>query len=124
MRAIPILIASLISSSVAWAGEEPGMPPATLTAAEVHRYLQPYRNEIRGCYQASAEGGSLQLDLIIHRDGSVYQLVVTTPKVAPRAAKSIDRCIRSLATKWQFPVRRELTTVTVPYRFSATIAAA
>jgi hypothetical protein len=124
MRAIPILIACLISSSIARAGEEAGTPPATLTAAEVHRALQPYRNEIRGCYQASAEAGSLQLDLIIHRDGSVYQLIVTTPKVAPRAARTIDRCIRQLSTRWQFPVRGALTTITVPYRFTASIAAA
>lgn len=125
MRAIPILVSCLVATSAHAGGG--GTPvsndePKTLTAVEVNHYIQPYRNEIRSCYLASASGGTLDLSLIIHRDGSVYQLTVVTRHLAPRAARRIDRCIQKLSARWHFPVRRGFTTVTVPFRFVKTVA--
>jgi hypothetical protein len=127
MRAMPIVISCLMASAAYGEGGRPVVPtePATLTAREVTRYIQPYRDQIRGCYLASASGGSLELGLVIHRDGSVSQLTLGMPKnLAPRAARSIDRCIRALSMQWHFPARAAFTTVTVPFRFAETLAAA
>jgi hypothetical protein len=125
MRTIPILVSLCAMTAVATAGGEQASPPEdgrTLTGAEIDRYLAPYRAEIRHCYLGSATGGSLDLQMIIHRDGSVYQLKVITPGIAPRAARRIDRCIQKLAREWHFPVRRGFTHATVPFRFVRTIA--
>lgn len=125
MRAIPILVSCLVARAAYAGGGSTSVSnddARTLTAAEVNHYMQPYRNEIRSCYLTSASGGTLALDLIIHRDGSVYQLTVATPNLAPRAARRIDRCIRRLSARWHFPVRRGFTTVTVPFRFVKTVA--
>jgi hypothetical protein len=125
MRVLPILVSCLVATT-AYAGS--GTKSAsdedspTLTGAEVDHYLQPYKAEIRGCYLSSASGGKLDLEMIIHRDGSVFELTVVTPKLAPRAARHIDRCIRTLSARWHFPARRGFTTVTVPFRFVKTVA--
>jgi hypothetical protein len=125
MRAIPILVSCLVASTAYAGGESTSVSndeSKTLTAAEVNHYIQPYRNEIRSCYLTSASGGTLALDMIIHRDGSVFHLAVVTTNLAPRAARRIDRCIRRLSARWHFPVRRGFTTVTVPFNFVKTVA--
>ena len=125
MRAIPVLMSCLVASTAYAGGGSPSVSndeAKTLTATEVNHYIQPYRNEIRSCYLASASGGTLDLNLIIHRDGSVFELKVVTPNLSSRAARSIDRCIQKLSTRWHFPVRRGFTTVTVPFRFVKTVA--
>lgn len=127
MRAIPILLTCLMASAAYGEGQSPSVPPAeqgTLTTREVNRALRPYRDEIRGCYLASAEGGTLDLRLTIHRDGSVDRIAIATRNLAPRAARQIDSCIRALSVRWQFPERPVFTTVTVPFRFTAALAAA
>lgn len=92
----------------------------TLTAKEVERYLEPYVEGIRNCYLRAGKPPSsrmMRLELIIHRDGSVYRLRVITPKLARAAARKVDGCVRKASKEWHFPPRAGFTHVTIPFFF-------
>jgi hypothetical protein len=92
----------------------------TLTAKEVDRYLEPYVDRIRACYLGRGKPPAtrlLRLELIIHRDGSVFRLGVVTPQLARATARKVEACVRAEAAGWHFPVRRGFTHVAVPFYF-------
>lgn len=92
----------------------------TLTANDVERYLAPYVNEVRDCYLNKVKPPAtrtLRLELIIHRDGTVFRLGVIAPQVPKPIARKIETCIRAAASEWHFPPRSGFTHVTVPFFF-------
>lgn len=92
----------------------------TLTAKDVERYLAPYVKTIRTCYLDNVKPQAtrtLRLELIIHRDGSVFRLGVITPQVPKPIARKVEMCIRAAASEWHFPPRSGFTHVTVPFFF-------
>ena len=95
-----------------------------LTAKELRNYIQPYVVGIRDCYVTKAKlgDGSLRLELIIHRDGSVFKFSFTAPKVSAGARQQLDRCLRPLSETWHFPVRRGFTSAVIPFLFVKTRA--
>jgi hypothetical protein len=118
MRTITIAIISIIvlaATSARNALADDGDEAMTLTAAEVGRYMLPYYPEVRGCILQVTDGGRIDLNLTIHRDGSVFQLAIATRGVSQRSARRLDRCLRRLASTWHFPVRRGFTNAVVPY---------
>ena len=95
----------------------------TMSATEVGNYFEPYAAGTRACYFRNARsGGELKLDMIVHRDGSVFALRVATPDVNKRASRAIDACIQKLATAWHFPPRPGFTHAVVPFLFQKTDA--
>lgn len=106
-------------------------PPAagddrTLTAAELDRYFEPYVPQVRACYLASARGpratGAVRLEIIIHRDGSVWKLGVVAPGVTGVSGVRLERCVQKAARSWHFPVRAGFTTAAIPFYFQRTHA--
>ena len=95
-----------------------------LTAKELRKYIQPYMPGIRDCYVAKAKSGdgSLRLELIIHRDGSVFKFAFTAPNVSAGTRQQLDRCLRPLSETWHFPVRRGFTSAVIPFLFVKTRA--
>lgn len=94
----------------------------TLTAAEVGRYADGYVPAVKQCYlthTAKAKGatGAVRLELIIHRDGSVFALTVVAPGVTGKALRKLDGCVQKQAASWHFPVRRGFTSVVIPFVF-------
>jgi len=100
----------------------------TLTAAEVDHYIAGYIPQIKTCYldqvgKAKAATGALRLEMIIHRDGSVFKLSVLAPGVTGKRLRRLDACVRKQAADWHFPVRRGFTSTVVPFFFQKTTAA-
>lgn len=91
----------------------------SLTAKELRKYIAPYVPGIRDCYLAKAKlgPGTLRLELIIHRDGSVVRFGFTASKASATARQQLDRCLRPLSETWHFPVRRGFTTAVIPFHF-------
>lgn len=96
----------------------------SLTAKELHKYFEPYLVGIRDCYAANAKtgDGTLRLELIIHRDGTVFKFGFTAPGVPSKAIQELDHCLRPLSETWHFPVRRGFTSAVVPFLFVHTHA--
>jgi len=98
----------------------------TLEPVEVEAHVKPYFSEIEKCYVGAAGdirgAGKLELDLVIHRDGSVFSLKVATPGLAMAQAHRIENCVRGAVENAKFPVRRDFTTAIVPYFFQHTMA--
>lgn len=99
----------------------------TLSAEEVERYVAPYFPAVRTCFLTHAKAarkatGELRIELVIHRDGSVFQSTVGTPGVVGAARKRLEACVRKQVTAWRFPVRKRFTTALVPYHFHKTTA--
>ncbi len=99
----------------------------TLAAEEVERYVAPYFPAIRTCYLTHAKAarkatGELRIELVIHRNGSIFQSTVATPGVVGAARKRLEACVRKEVTAWRFPVRKRFTTALVPYHFHKTTA--
>ncbi len=92
----------------------------TLTAKDVERYLEPYVEGIRKCYLSAGRPPStrlMRLELIIHRDGSIFRLRVITPQLSRPAARKIETCVRTASKEWRFPARSGFTHVTIPFFF-------
>lgn len=92
----------------------------TLTAKDVERYLEPYVDGIRKCYLSVGQPPStrmMRLELIIHRDGSIFRMQVITPKLSRPAARKVEACVRTAAKEWRFPPRSGFTHVAVPFFF-------
>lgn len=106
---------------VARASAGPDDPDKTLTARDVQKYFEPYVPEVRSCYLNHARGknltGELRLELIIHRNGSIYRFGFVAPGVDKPAHRRLDACLRALVPTWRFPVRTGFTTAVVPFLF-------
>jgi len=101
------------------AGGDPDQP--TLTATDLQKYFAPYIPEVKQCYadstRATGADGRLRLELIIHRDGTVFRFDFVAPGVTGARLNKLDGCLRSLSEKWHFPVRRGFTTAVMPFLF-------
>lgn len=132
----PLLLTLVFASSTAWAGEpglHPDVPPGvrhaprgdestlTLGVEQLQRYSAVYQPQVRACYTQHARGpratGELSLEMIIHRDGTVWRLAVVAPGVTGVAYRRLDACIREQVATWHFPVRRGFTDAILPYLF-------
>ena len=90
----------------------------TINAKDLRKYFEPYLGGIRDCYVALKEGdGGLRLELVIHRDGSVYRFGFEATGLSPNGVQRLDHCLRPQSEKWHFPVRRGFTTAIVPIHF-------
>jgi hypothetical protein len=100
-------------------GGDPDQP--TLTAKDLQKYFAPYIPEVKQCYADSTRDtvadGRLRLELVIHRDGTVFRFSFVAPGVTGARLNKLDGCLRPLSEKWHFPVRRGFTTAVMPFRF-------
>lgn len=116
MRAIAFAAALCVVAPVATAGSDEDQ--ASLSAKDLRKYFEPYVAGVRDCYAMLNEGnGNLSLDLIIHRDGSVFRFGFEAGGISPNAVAKLDGCLRPLSEKWHFPVRRGFTNAVMPFHF-------
>jgi hypothetical protein len=116
LRAIAIAAALCTASPRAAANADEEQ--SSINAKDLRTYFEPYRGGVRDCYAMLKEGdGSLSLDLVIHRDGTVYRFGFEAGGLSPGAVAKLDRCLRPLSDTWHFPVRRGFTTAVIPFRF-------
>ncbi len=88
-----------------------------LTAAEIQRYMTPYTANVQKCYAKHGiadkkSTGDLKLELIIHKDGSVWRINVVAPGVKN---KKLYSCVKDLAKKWHFAPRKGFTHALIPF---------
>lgn len=110
--------------------DEPVAPtprlPSQLEAADVTAEISSQRDAIERCYlahvRAPHQAGQLDVLFEIGRDGRVRSVATAAPALTPYSAPTVTRCIRAIASTIQFPVRRNDTTVVLPYLFQATTA--
>ena len=129
MKAALVILATLLLGATTAAAQSGAIKPRTtrdaktMSADEVEHYFAPYAAETRECYLRHAtRGGDLRLDIIIHRDGSVFRLWTDTSRADARAAKRIEACVQRLAKRWHFPPRLGFTRAIVPFHFQKTTA--
>jgi hypothetical protein len=141
-----IAMCVLVVAGPAWAGDrgdppaEPQAPPTqlqpaadegdpldrkTLTAAEIDRYVGEYVPAIKACYlthrkKAKAATGALRLELIIHRDGTVFKLAIAANGIVGAPLRRLESCVRKEVERWHFPVRRGFTSTVIPFFFLRT----
>jgi hypothetical protein len=124
MRKLPTTIFLTLATTATVATAQP--KERTLEPVEVEAHVKPYFTGIEKCYvDAVGEmrgAGKLELDLVIHRDGSVFSLKVATPGLDMRQSQRVETCVRSAVANVKFPMRRDFTTAIVPYFFQKTNA--
>ncbi len=94
----------------------------TLSANEIQHVVFAYDEELSACYRDHALGqpratGAMNLEIIIHRNGTLFRLEVNAPGVR---GKQLDRCVRKVAESWRFPPRKGFTTAEVPFQYVRT----
>jgi hypothetical protein len=98
----------------------------TISAKDLKKYFEPYIPAVRDCYVANAHereaDGNLRLELIIHRDGTVFRFGFAARGVTGAWLRKLDGCLRELSETWHFPVRRGFTTAVMPFYFQRTLA--
>ncbi len=121
------LVPILVMSAPSWAGEN--QPPQHssadergLTKDQVERYAAPYFPEVRACYAtygrtARNATGDLSLRLVVNRGGGIHEFTIDAPGVTGANLRELTRCVRKTVETWRFPVRRDFTTVVLPYYF-------
>ena len=96
-----------------------------LEAAEVSLEVAGQREAIERCYLSRvsdvSKAGQLDVLFEIGRDGRVRSVAAAAPGLTPYSAPAVTKCIRAVAAAVQFPVRRNDTTVVLPYLFQKTI---
>ncbi|HEV7558532.1 MAG TPA: hypothetical protein VGO00_23845 [Kofleriaceae bacterium] len=124
MRISKLSILSILAATTSIASAD--RKERTLEPVEVEAHVKPYLTEIEKCYVGAAGeirgAGKLELDLVIHRDGSVLSLKVATPGLAMRQSQRVETCVRTAVENVKFPMRRDFTTAIVPYFFQKTMA--
>ena len=123
-----LISASLVLATTGAALAQPGgasreqpaeLDHKLLTAAEVQKYFAPYAPAVRSCYLTHAKNreatGTLRLELIIHRDGSVFRFGFAAPGVRKPWLPRLERCLRELANTWHFPERYGFTSAMLPF---------
>jgi hypothetical protein len=122
--AIAILSTSAVAHGGSGSGDDETQP--TISAKDLKKYFEPYIPSVRDCYVANAQGhgvdGNLRLELIIHRDGTVFRFGFEAPGVTGGALRKLDSCLRALSETWHLPVRRGFTTAVLPFYFQRTLA--
>ncbi len=93
-----------------------------LTAHEVERYAREYYPGIRACYfdhgrASKTATGELAIKVVIHRNGNVHEVTLDAPGVRGMHLRKLEGCVRLQVVGWGFPVRRDFTTVVLPYYF-------
>ncbi len=108
-----------------WGGPDK-LDTLTLTAKEITAAFTPYQPGVRTCYLANAKNkeatGELRLELVIHRDGSIFRFGFMAPGVNKRWQARLDACLRERSRSWSFPVRRGFTSAVLPFVFLKTNA--
>jgi len=132
MRSIWLFaLLALLVPVQAGAGEEPGkkldMDKKILSAADVQKYLTPYEAKIGACYKQHASHhatstGDLKLELIVHRDGSIFRIHVAAAGLKGKELKPLSDCITALSKEWSFPPRSGFTHVLIPFFYLKTEA--
>lgn len=93
----------------------------TLSAKEVATYFAPYVPAVRSCYLTNAKNreatGELRLELVIHRDGSIFRFGFMASGVTKPWLARLDTCLRRLSQSWSFPVRKGFTSAVLPFVF-------
>jgi hypothetical protein len=119
---IAILVAGLVVAAGAGHaadGDDPDQP--TLSAKDLAKYFAPYVPAVKQCYADNGHGpradGSLRLELVIHRDGSVFRFGFVAAGVRGAWLRRLDKCLRKLSESWHFPVRAGFTTAVLPFQF-------
>jgi hypothetical protein len=119
---MPLLVASIISSSVAMADTV----PADLGPGEVRAHLKRVDAAIGACYLGAigdrVGAGKLEVVLSIHRKGLVDHVDVNAPGLPAKLVSKIDGCVRAALAGITFPARRIGTTAVVPYFWQKTAA--
>jgi hypothetical protein len=121
----PVALAlALVTPARAAVDDDPDQ--ISISAKDLHKYFEPYVPAVRDCYAANASGpqatGNLRLELVIHRDGSVFKFGFAAPGVTGAWLRKLDGCLRALSETWHFPVRRGFTTAVLPFVFQRTTA--
>ena len=123
-RAFAIAVMCCALAAHAGTGDNPDQP--TINAKDLRKYFEPYVLPVRDCYASYAQGsdvdGNLRLELIIHRDGSVFRFGFDAPGVTGAWLRKLDTCLRTLSESWHFPVRGGFTTAVLPFFFQRTRA--
>jgi hypothetical protein len=122
-RAVAALAVGAVALAVASGPARGDEGDDLLTAAEVHKYFEPYVPAVRDCYATHARSksadGNLRLELIIQPDGGVFHFGFAAPGVTAPWLGKLDGCLRGLARGWHFPVRRRFTTAVLPFLFQS-----
>jgi len=101
---------------------DPEEDELTISAKDLKKAFAPYVPAVRDCYAAHAHApradGTLRLELVIQRDGTVYKFGFDAPGVTGPARRDLGDCLRPLSETWHFPVRRGYTTAIIPFLFA------
>ena len=92
--------------------DEPWLSTHDITAS-----VAPHAAEIEHCFVAQAPGGTLDLTMVIGRDGNLRSLSATAPGLSRAATHKLEACVRSAVGDVEFPARQYDTTAVVPYLF-------
>ena len=93
-----------------------------LTADQIEHYARGYYAGIRACYfelgrKSKTATGELAINLVVHRNGNVYDVSVDAPGVRGRHLRKLENCVRLQVLGWHFPMRKDFTTAILPYYF-------
>ena len=118
-----VLLAVSLGGGSALAGKgKAAVLPHQLTGAEIGSVTGKSLSGMRACYQKHTAKnkkatGKVSVELIVHRDGKPFRVVVKTPGVA---SKRLTACLTAIAQSWRFPARRGFTKSVVPFLFLRT----
>lgn len=92
-----------------------------LSTHDITASVAPHAAEIEHCYvaqlAANAPGGTLDLTMVIGRDGQLISLAAAAPGLGRQATHKLEACVRAAVGDVEFPARRNDTTAVVPYLF-------
>jgi hypothetical protein len=115
-----------VAATAASSAVEPAPAPAELYLAlpDIRKIVAASEPEIARCYKDHGlvqprATGTLSVQLLIHRNGTLKSLEVDAPGVKGDALRS---CIDRVASSWRFPQRRRFTRVALPFLFLRTQA--
>jgi hypothetical protein len=97
----------------------------SLSQAEIDAKVKPVSAEIGKCYldaAGPARGGHLNVQLAIHRRGTLDAVTVQAPGLPAKLVRKLEACVRELVESLEFPARRSPTTAVLPYHFQRTAA--
>jgi hypothetical protein len=118
--------APLSTGDLAFSGPVPARRAPFLSATEISHGVAPHAADIEHCYLdqlgAARHGGSLEVTLVIGRDGGLVSLHAAATGASPTATHKIEACLHGALDDVRFPERRNDTTTVVPYAFHKTDA--
>ena len=115
-----------LAAPVAAPEPRPARLAAFLEASDVTAQVAPRAAELERCYLThitdARDAGHLDVLFEIGRDGRVRSIATAAGSLSPAATRRVTSCIQAIARTVQFPVRRNDTTVVLPYYFQKTAA--